>query len=278
MDYCPRGSIEQFLRKVGWLSVKLSRHYIAQMLLALEHLHGLGVLYRDLKTANVLVDAEGHASLVDFGLSKESDHGGSFVGSAEVLAPEVLRKEGHDRRVDIYGLGALLYTFLAGKTPFKDAKEMQHQRTWEAILHSKLEMPAHATEDAASLITQLMDRDPEQRLGSKHTEDVRTHPFFSGVDFEALLMRKVAAPGAGPQMLSEEVTPGSLSSLSPREVFGPQGTRLTQCFASVAGADDSVWQNWEFNGRKDDSDSKFAERKEQLRALFSHALGQAKER
>jgi serine/threonine protein kinase len=271
MDYCPGGSMEQLLKRVGRLSAELARHYIAQVLLALEHLHCHGVLYRDLKPANVLIDAEGHATLVDFGLCKEDDYGASFVGSVDLLAPEVLMGEGHGRLVDVYGLGALLYTFLAGKTPFYKG---QQQRTWEAILHSELEMPANATEDAASLITQLMERDPEQRLGSNSTEDVRTHPFFSEVDFEALLMRRVAAPAGAFHESIEIATQGSLNR---RDVFGCKGMRLTQCLSSgTTGADAGAWQNWDFNGRKEASDIKSVQPKHLLRTLFMQALLLAK--
>jgi serine/threonine protein kinase len=267
MDYCAGGSMEQLLKQAGRLSVKLSRHYVAQVLLALEHLHDLGVLYRDLKTANVLVDAEGHACLVDFGLCKEDNRGGSFVGSVDVLAPEILLRKGHDRRVDIYGLGVLLYTFLAGETPFYKG---QRQRTWDAIMQSKLEMPAHITEDAASVISQLMERDPDQRLGCNSTEDVRTHAFFSEVDFEALLARSVAAPAGSPCECIEKAK----GSVRRRDVFGDADSgilRLAKCFSSGTMADASTWENWDFSCTED-SNRKFAVRTEKLQTLFAQAL------
>jgi serine/threonine protein kinase len=276
MDYCAGGSAEQLLKKDGRLSLELSRHYISQVLLVLEHLHGLGLLYRDLKSGNVLIDAEGHAVLVDFGLSKEDSHGGSFVGTTALIAPEVIFREGHDRRIDLYGLGALLYTFLSGETPFY---AVERQRTWKGILSDTLEMPANATEDAAALITQLMDRYPEKRLGSCSTEDVRTHPFFSGVDFEALLKRSVPAPEGAPCVRRPSVEKRTKTHLRRCDIFADaecEGSRLKQCFCAGRGrtapADSNAWTSWDFDGHKEDSDGKFAWQKGKLQTLFKQVL------
>ena len=114
LDYCPGGELFFHLGKVGRFPEERARFYAAQIILALEYVHKLDVIYRDLKPENVLLDQNGNVRLTDFGLSKEgvSDHSSganSFCGTPEYIAPEVLRREGHGRAVDWWSLGALLY-------------------------------------------------------------------------------------------------------------------------------------------------------------------------
>jgi hypothetical protein len=138
-------------------------------------------------------------------------------------------------------------------------------------MQSKLEMPAHITEDAASVISQLMERDPDQRLGCNSTEDVRTHAFFSEVDFEALLARSVAAPAGSPCKCVEKAK----GSMRRRDVFGDADfgiMRLAQCFSSgTTVADATTWENWDFSCTED-SNAKFAVKKEKMQTLFAQAL------
>lgn len=96
--------------------------YAAEILLALEELHSKDIIFRDLKTENVVLDDEGHARLTDFGLAKEgvADNitGKSFCGTLAYLAPEMLRKNGHGKAIDWYLFGVFIYEMLVGKTPY----------------------------------------------------------------------------------------------------------------------------------------------------------------
>lgn len=109
------------MHKLKKFDENTAKFYIAEILLAIEHLHKNNIIYRDLKPDNVVIDKNGHAKLTDFGLSKEeildNTSTSSFCGSVAYLAPEMLNKTGHGKSVDWYLLGVLLYEMLNGLPP-----------------------------------------------------------------------------------------------------------------------------------------------------------------
>ena len=122
LDFCPGGDMGRLLHAERRLSEDHARCYGAEILLALEDLHSRNIIFRDLKPDNVVIDAEGHAVLTDFGLSKEGveedELQKSFCGSIAYLAPEMLRRVGHNRTVDWYLFGVLLYEMMVGCPPY----------------------------------------------------------------------------------------------------------------------------------------------------------------
>jgi len=124
MDFINGGELFFHLRKKQRFSEDRTRFYAAEILLALDYLHSIGVIYRDLKPENVLLDSEGHIKLTDFGLSKQffgperNQKAFSFCGTPEYLAPEILKGTGHDKAVDYWSLGALIYEMLTGAPPW----------------------------------------------------------------------------------------------------------------------------------------------------------------
>ena len=102
----------------------------------------------------------------------------SFCGSIAYLAPEMLRRQAHSHMLDLYGLGVLLYEMLVGLPPFytRDREQLFRNITTE-----KLTFPDFVSAAPKNLITKLMDRNPERRLGRKHTKEVRSHEFFDGI-------------------------------------------------------------------------------------------------
>jgi len=197
LQYCSGGNLAELLQMEGRIQTTLARLYMAEVLLAIEHLHDRNVIYRDLKPENIVLDEQGHAMLTDFGLSKEGVQGlvgtKSFCGSIAYLAPEILTRVGHGQAVDLYGIGVLLYECLIGHPPFYTR---DRETLCKNILSATLQVPANISPTASSFISALMQRDPAKRLGGRQTSEARNHAFFGSIDWHHVLMREVSVPPA----------------------------------------------------------------------------------
>eukprot|EP00599_Poterioochromonas_sp_BG-1_P009916 CAMPEP_0173144130 /NCGR_PEP_ID=MMETSP1105-20130129/7054_1 /TAXON_ID=2985 /ORGANISM="Ochromonas sp., Strain BG-1" /LENGTH=501 /DNA_ID=CAMNT_0014057761 /DNA_START=704 /DNA_END=2209 /DNA_ORIENTATION=+ len=198
LDYCSGGELFFHLGKVGRFTEERAKFYAAQIVLALEYVHSLGIIYRDLKPENVLLDRYGNVRLTDFGLSKEGvlDHSSganSFCGTPEYIAPEVLLRQGHGRAVDWWSLGALLYEMITGLPPFYSRNR---ETMFEKIMKAELTFPNTVGEIPKNLLSRLLVRDPKQRLGSgdRDAQELKEHPFFSDVNWTALATGKMTPP------------------------------------------------------------------------------------
>ncbi|UKZ75952.1 hypothetical protein TrVFT333_003648 [Trichoderma virens FT-333] len=187
------GELFFHLSKEGRFDINRSRFYTAELLCALECLHGFNVIYRDLKPENILLDYQGHIALCDFGLCKlemkDEDSTNTFVGTPEYLAPELLKGEGYGKTVDWWTLGVLLYEMLTGLPPFYDENTNEMYRK---ILTAPLNFPGYDVVPPAArdLLTKLLDRNPSKRLGVNGSTEIKSHPFFHGIDWKKLLQRK----------------------------------------------------------------------------------------
>jgi serine/threonine protein kinase len=121
LDYCPGGDLSFHIVR-NLFEEDEARFFIAELILAIEHLHDLDIIYRDLKPEDILIDSEGHVRLADFGLAekKVTDNkiAQSFCGSPAYLAPEMVNRRGVGKSADIYGIGAVLYEMISGTPPF----------------------------------------------------------------------------------------------------------------------------------------------------------------
>ncbi|KAN0063530.1 Serine/threonine-protein kinase [Thecaphora frezii] len=192
------GELFHHLQREGRFNEERSRFYAAELLCALEHLHGFNVVYRDLKPENILLDYTGHIALCDFGLCKlnmgDQETTNTFCGTPEYLSPELLLGQGYTKAVDWWTLGVLLYEMLTGLPPFysEDVNEM-----YRKILQDPLRFGDEVSPDARHLLTLLLNRDPSQRLGSgpNGAADIKAHPFFAKhIDWKRLLAKKVQPP------------------------------------------------------------------------------------
>lgn len=172
---------------------RVARFMIAELVLAIDHLHQCGVIYRDLKLENVLLDDEGHICLADFGLSKvldESNATQTFCGSQGYLAPEILKGEPYSFEVDWFSLGVMMYELVSGNNPFLGA---DFQQTCRNILRKQVVFPsAIFSKSAQDLLRLLLARDPQQRL--KTGVDIKRHHFFKGLDWHKLAVKKLKPP------------------------------------------------------------------------------------
>ena len=144
-DYKCGGELFWHLQKEGRFNEDRARFYIAELILALEHLHKYDIVYRDLKPENILLDATGHVALCDFGLSKpdltNDQLTNTFCGTTEYLAPEVLLDEkGYGKHVDFWSLGVLLFEMCCGWSPFYAE---QTQEMYRLICYGKIRFPKH---------------------------------------------------------------------------------------------------------------------------------------
>ena len=193
-----------------------ARFYAAELVLALETVHALGVVHRDVKPDNLLLTATGHIKLTDFGLCKPMGQCGgggddatpalasppaadasfsaprprralafSTVGTPDYIAPEVLLKKGYGPEADWWSVGCVLYEMLAGAPPFAadDAAEtVRRAVSWRPWLR----FPPGFDEGAEALVRALVC-DAPSRLGTVGgAAAVKAHPFFSGIDFSTL--------------------------------------------------------------------------------------------
>lgn len=189
------GELFHHLQREGRFSVWRSKFYTAELLCALECLHGYNVIYRDLKPENILLDYTGHISLCDFGLCKlnmaEKDKTNTFCGTPEYLAPELLLGQGYTKAVDWWTLGVLLYEMLTGLPPFYDENV---QEMYRKILEDPLRFPDDVDKDARHLLTALLTRDPVNRMGSSGPAEIKAHPFFRDIDWKKLMAKKIQPP------------------------------------------------------------------------------------
>jgi len=203
LDFLRGGDLYTRLSLENSLKEEHVKFYLAELVLALEHLHTLGIVYRDLKPENILLDSEGHITITDFGLSKESTDGKtySFCGTVEYMAPEVVARTGHTESADWWSLGVLMYEMLTGIIPFKgkDRKE-----TMKLILNGEYRIPKFLSSNATRLLKNLFIKNPHYRLGSgpSGANEIKRHPFFQTIDWDRLYARQIPPPFK-PQVASE---------------------------------------------------------------------------
>ncbi|XP_015424465.1 PREDICTED: ribosomal protein S6 kinase alpha-4 [Myotis davidii] len=247
LDYVNGGEMFTHLYQRQHFKEAEVRVYAGEIVLALEHLHKLGIIYRDLKLENVLLDSEGHIVLTDFGLSKEflteeKERTFSFCGTIEYMAPEIIRsKSGHGKAVDWWSLGILIFELLTGASPFTLEGERNTQaEVSRRILKCSPPFPSRIGPVAQDLLQRLLCKDPRKRLGAgpQGAQEVKSHRFFQGLDWAALAARKIPAPFQ-PQIRSELDVSNFAEEFTRLEpVYSPAG--------SPPSGDSRIFQGYSF--------------------------------
>ncbi|XP_023849575.1 RAC-gamma serine/threonine-protein kinase [Salvelinus sp. IW2-2015] len=185
-----------------------TRFYGAEIVSALDYLHSAKIVYRDLKLENLMLDKDGHVKITDFGLCKEGITDAAtmktFCGTPEYLAPEVLEDNDYGRAVDWWGLGVVMYEMMCGRLPFYN---QDHEKLFELILMEDIKFPRTLSSDAKSLLSGLLIKDPNKRLGGgpDDAKEIMGHSFFTGIEWQDVYDKKLIPPFK-PQVSSETDT------------------------------------------------------------------------
>ena len=220
MEYMPNGDFSDLLQRESRLYEDESKLYLAEVVLAIEALHKYGIIHRDIKPQNIVIDNQGHVKITDYGLSEaglvkrkqdeqknkalskfilkemkkkdkqEIEDSERIVGSPYYMAPEVLSGSGSTSMSDWWSFGILVYHTLLGVPPFTgnnldEIKEKVFKsQPWPACVKFG-EGEDTISYEAKDLIDHLLKLDPKRRMGTD-IEDIKQHPFFEGIDWDNL--------------------------------------------------------------------------------------------
>uniref|UniRef100_A0A3B3WBW1 cGMP-dependent protein kinase n=1 Tax=Poecilia mexicana TaxID=48701 RepID=A0A3B3WBW1_9TELE len=198
LEACLGGELWTILRDRGSFDDSTTRFYTGCVVEAFAYLHAKGIIYRDLKPENLILDSRGYAKLVDFGFAKKigfCKKTWTFCGTPEYVAPEIILNKGHDVSADYWSLGILMYELLTGSPPFSGPDPM---KTYNIILRGidMIEFPKKITKNAANLIKKLCRDSPSERLGNlkNGVKDIQKHKWFEGFNWEGLKKGTLTPP------------------------------------------------------------------------------------
>ncbi|KAH9456636.1 hypothetical protein H4Q26_014318 [Puccinia striiformis f. sp. tritici PST-130] len=179
LEYVPGGNLCEHILSHGPIGESRTRLYAAELGCALDHLHSRGIIFRDLKTENILIGHDGHLKITDFGLSTIPNHrrgrASSICGTPHTIAPEIVRREEYDNRVDWYSLGSCLFECLDGQSPFAslavDLPALIH-----SVIYRDPRLPKSLSPNCKTLLRALLAKDPDNRISS--IDELLIHPWF----------------------------------------------------------------------------------------------------
>lgn len=198
LEVCLGGELWTVLRDKGSFDDATTRFYTGCVLEAFAYLHNKGVVYRDLKPENLLLDSQGYVKLVDFGFAKKIGLGRktwTFCGTPEYVAPEIILNKGHDISGDYWSLGILMFELLTGSPPFSGQDPM---KTYNIILKGidAIDFPRKISKNAQNLIKKLCRENPTERLGFGRggVREIQKHKWFDGFNWDGLKKRSLKPP------------------------------------------------------------------------------------
>ncbi|TMW65348.1 hypothetical protein Poli38472_007990 [Pythium oligandrum] len=245
--YYPGGNLLDQMRLARRFPEDRTRLYAAEVALAIHHLHQNNIIYRDLKLENVLVGSDGHVALTDFGMSKENmgidGRTSTFVGTYQMMAPEVFTGKSYSRMVDWWALGVMVYEMIDGRTPF-NAKT--NKLIKERITNVDLKFSPRFTEDARDFVSRLLTKSEHDRLGAgpHGFEHIKRHPWFRGIDWERVGRVEEKYDG------QDDLKKAHAREFSTADIFDTYMNTVEVPIdtpASVKSSSDNLFNDFEFN-------------------------------
>ncbi|XP_066246217.1 putative protein kinase C delta type homolog isoform X3 [Euwallacea similis] len=197
MEYLNGGDLMFHIQAERRFSEARARFYGAEIVSGLKFLHNKGIVYRDLKLDNILLDFDGHVRIADFGMCKLQIFldrmADTFCGTPDYMAPEIIKGQHYNQCVDWWSFGVLLYEMLLGQSPFSGGDE--DELFW-SICNEKPVIPRFLSAEAGSVLLQFLEKDANKRLGNRFSPhgDIQDHPFFKPIDWAALEARQLESP------------------------------------------------------------------------------------
>lgn len=247
LEYAANKDLQHLLSDIYAISVPCTKILLAQLILALSHMHSRKIMHRDLKPENILLDKYNRVRLSDFGSARIFDKDeefrasrGSFVGSADYVPPEVLIDKPIGPSSDLWSFGCILYAMLVGEAPFHSESNYIIFKKIQALQYT---IPDFIPEEAKDLITKLLVLDPEQRLGNgtymSDYEPIRSHPFFANIEWDSISTQQIETMAAFQpavdykinliqQMRKEQENSGEENIVKDIKVFSTIGDKTTQ--------------------------------------------------
>ncbi|KAL1116873.1 hypothetical protein AAG570_005342, partial [Ranatra chinensis] len=197
MEYLNGGDLMFHIQKSGRFDEGRARFYAAEIVSGLKFLHKKGIVYRDLKLDNILLDFDGHVRIADFGMCKLQIYldktADTFCGTPDYMAPEIIKGQKYNQCVDWWSFGILLYEMLVGQSPFSGCDE--DDLFW-CICNKRPHIPRYLSSQAKGILLSLLEKDWTKRLGSSENGavEVMNHEFFDGLAWHSLERRALEPP------------------------------------------------------------------------------------
>jgi cGMP-dependent protein kinase len=186
------------IREIGILKRPEAVFYTANIIMAIEYLHTLNIIYRDLKPENMMVEESGYLRLIDLGTAKRLEKGKGFrtftmIGTPHYMGPEVLQGKGYTFSTDLWSIGVMLFEFVCGALPYAEKLDDPFD-IYAEVMKNPVKFPSSfKDQEAIRLIEQLLNKVPENRLGRSYAT-LKNHAYFKDLDWDALAMKTVTSP------------------------------------------------------------------------------------